>query len=732
MFRRCSYGALLAVLGVAVCLHAIDAKAANYYFDVNGASANSGATGAGPYSWEGTNWTTDLNGSSPTVAYLDGNFPRFSAGTDAVGSYTVTANANHTTVGMFVEDQAINSTLTINGTGTIGIDGGVQQGFFVRGSDNLKIFNSIVGTGGINFQTSGGTGSGSLYLYGSNTFTAGVTLTTSGGLNFNNDNSFGTGRITWGTSTVVLADPDVTSAITLPNAMTTRNASTLILAAAGPVTFNGAWTMPAGTSATHTTATLLVGNTPFPSTNITVKGAIGGAFADLIVNGQLVSGGPAGTTGTLFLTGTNTYTGATIINAAGTGGSTTLSLGNGGTTGKLAAAGTIIDNSIFAINRSNAVSQGTDFSSSAITGTGSLIKTGVGTATLNAANAYSGGTTLDNGGLALGNKSAVGTGNLTIGGTTTSPSISLSSTTNLTGANAVANPVTVMKNFTVASGSSDLELSGGVSLGAANRTITVDSSNATILSGVVADTGGTGGLTKVGGGVMTLSGPNTYGTAGVTGTTVNAGKLLVNNTTGSGTGAGNVLVASGATLGGNGSLTGAVTVNGTYSPGASIGKMTTGALSFGLASTFTYELNSSLPFPYASSADLANAAGALTIDPTTFLNISDPVSTKLPLGTKFTLISYSGNWVQPPGHPQPNHFAGLPNGSSFTLGQNQWNIRYDDPTGGSNFGGGAFLNHVTITAVPEASTFIVIGLGGIFTFAAVWMGKRMGVNVLKT
>jgi hypothetical protein len=36
-----------------------------------------------------------------------------------------------------------------------------------------------------------------------------------------------------------------------------------------------------------------------------------------------------------------------------------------------------------------------------------------------------------------------------------------------------------------------------------------------------------------------------------------------------------------------------------------------------------------------------------------------------------------------------------------------------------------------VTAVPEASTFITIGLGGIFAIAAVWMTKRMGVNVLK-
>jgi hypothetical protein len=38
---------------------------------------------------------------------------------------------------------------------------------------------------------------------------------------------------------------------------------------------------------------------------------------------------------------------------------------------------------------------------------------------------------------------------------------------------------------------------------------------------------------------------------------------------------------------------------------------------------------------------------------------------------------------------------------------------------------------VTITAGPEATTFVVIGLGSIFAFGAARMGKRMGINVLR-
>ena len=75
----------------------------------------------------------------------------------------------------------------------------------------------------------------------------------------------------------------------------------------------------------------------------------------------------------------------------------------------------------------------------------------------------------------------------------------------------------------------------------------------------------TGGfdLTKVDSGALTLSASNSY----TGGTNVSAGKLIVANSTGSGTGTGPVLVGPNATLGGNGIVAGLVTVNGTIAPG---------------------------------------------------------------------------------------------------------------------------------------------------------------------
>jgi autotransporter-associated beta strand protein len=76
-----------------------------------------------------------------------------------------------------------------------------------------------------------------------------------------------------------------------------------------------------------------------------------------------------------------------------------------------------VNNSNLTINRSDAVTQGTDFSSAAITGTGSLTAAGTGTTTLNAANSYSGATTVNAGADLRINGAQTGGGTVTVAAT---------------------------------------------------------------------------------------------------------------------------------------------------------------------------------------------------------------------------------------------------------------------------------------------------------------------------
>ena len=110
--------------------------------------------------------------------------------------------------------------------------------------------------------------------------------------------------------------------------------------------------------------------------------------------------------GTLTIAGDATYTGGTTINAG------TLQLGNGGTSGSI--LGNVLNNGIFAINRSDAFTFG-----GVISGVGAFQQNGTGATILTAANTYTGGTTINAGTLQLGNGGTSGSifGNVLNNGT---------------------------------------------------------------------------------------------------------------------------------------------------------------------------------------------------------------------------------------------------------------------------------------------------------------------------
>lgn len=177
---------------------------------------------------------------------------------------------------------------------------------------------------------------------------------------------------------------------------------------------------------------------------------------------------------------------------------------------------------------------------------GSLIKSGTGALTLNTANKYTGGTTLNAGTLNLGQATALGaSGTLTInGGTIDNTSGAALTTPNYTR--------TINGNFTF-TGSSDLNLgTAATSLGSAPgavRAITTTAGTLT-LGGVIADGSVGNGISKTGSGTLVLTGVNTFsGPVTISAGTLRlgaSGSSLANGALGSN--ASGTTVAAGATL----------------------------------------------------------------------------------------------------------------------------------------------------------------------------------------
>ena len=533
---------------------------------------------------------------------------------------TVLTGDNNYTNGTTLKEGTVSISAADNlGSGSITFDGGTLEttaaltdaaaidlnttGTLNNGGNNDTLSGVIDGPGSITF-----TGSGATTLSGNNTYTGGTTVD-AGTLDVASGGALGDGALTVASgATTNLANP--AQIITGLNGAGTLNLNgdTLITTDSGNDTFSGVIGETSGTTGALVmdgsgSLTLSGANTYTGGTTVdagTLDVASGGALGDgaltvtggtanldntaqtitdlngagtLNLNGDTLTTTGSGTdsfsgvigetsgttgalvmdgTGSLSLSGANTYTGGTTLNSGTTSIGAADNLGTGSITfdgGTLETTAALTDAAAIDLNTTGTLnnSGNNDTLSGVISGSGSITFTGTGATTLSGANTYSGGTTVDGGGLlSVDSGNSVGTGAITLNSGALGNNASAASV-------ALSNAISIGSN-------------GGALIGTNQTSIDPTTSNALALTGKLS---GTGILQTQG----TIIDNGTGGTSG--GTTVANGLLEVgdiNHTAASLSGP--VTVDSGAVLRGHGTIIGNVTNSGTVFPGGTIGILT--------------------------------------------------------------------------------------------------------------------------------------------------------------
>ena len=208
-------------------------------------------------------------------------------------------------------------------------------------------------------------------------------------------------------------------------------------------------------------------------------------------------------------------------------------------------------------------------------------------------------------------------------------------------------------------------------------TLSVTATGSLTFSGQV---GGSGALNKLGAGSLTLTN-NSNNYSG--GTTVNGGTLFANNTTGSATGTGAVVVSnSGTVLGGTGRISGNVTINSGAILLGGTGTSTSGTLT--LAGSLTLNSNSVIELalgPSGAHSTLARTgSGTWTFQSNQMFNFAD-------LGA------------------QPGTYDNIITGLAASVNTAGWQIENTDWVGFFLYDGFGNID-LTLTAVPEPGTWL--------------------------
>ncbi|EGM3443386.1 autotransporter outer membrane beta-barrel domain-containing protein [Salmonella enterica] len=355
-------------------------------------------------------------------------------------------------------------------------------------------------------------GAGTLILNAENTYTGGTTIS-GGTLVATNVDALGSGDVTDD------ATLELNTGGTFDNAIS--GSGQVVKSGDDVLTLSGANSYSGGTLISD--GTLVASNVEALGTGDVTDDAVlelntGGDFDNAISgSGQVVKSGDE----TLTLSGSNTYTGGTLISDGTLVASNVEALGTGDVT----------DDAVLELNT------GGDFDN-AISGSGQVVKSGDDVLTLSGANSYSGGTLISDGTLVASNVEALGTGDVTddatlelntggdfinnIGGTgrvekSGDDKLTLSGSNTYTGGTLISSG-TLVANDVNALGTGDV------------------TDNATLMLNTGGDftnnIGGTGRVEKSGDDALTLSGSNTY----TGGTLISGGTLVANDVNALGTG----------------------------------------------------------------------------------------------------------------------------------------------------------------------------------------------------
>ncbi|ELR1830761.1 autotransporter-associated beta strand repeat-containing protein [Salmonella enterica] len=349
-------------------------------------------------------------------------------------------------------------------------------------------------------------GAGTLILNAENTYTGGTTIS-GGTLVATNVDALGSGDVTDD------ATLELNTGGTFDNAIS--GSGQVVKSGDGALTLSGANSYSGGTLVASNVDALGSGDV---TNNATLEMNTGGDFINNIGGtGRVEKSGDD----TLTLSGSNTYTGGTLISDGTLVASNVEALGTGDVT----------NNATLELNTGGTFDN-------AISGSGQVEKSGDDVLTLSGANSYSGGTLISDGTLVASNVEALGTGDVTddatlelntggdfinnIGGTgrvekSGDDKLTLSGSNTYTGGTLISSG-TLVANDVNALGTGDV------------------TDNATLMLNTGGDftnnIGGTGRVEKSGDDALTLSGSNTY----TGGTLISGGTLVANDVNALGTG----------------------------------------------------------------------------------------------------------------------------------------------------------------------------------------------------